>query len=276
MEKDKLGIHQSNNEIERVYQEIEKYFGKKIKKKSIFQIDKNTEIYAKLVDLHKRYGMEDIWDVMDEKVLFDKEELKDIIGYLMHPQKRTYETYEDISRPYRICQECFSIVEQENKFMMKPTSSIRRWNHNCNVFAYDDEDEIFLSLPMYRYLLENQIEENNFQEVLTKRRKVIAYQLKGNNRLEKGAYMDGEYICRGVCPICNQSVMDHTEDNYYYQKKYLNMSLINKWADVNYTSENYMWTPKIIISVPFYNLVKNMNLKVYFEPVFRYGSKTFL
>ena len=276
MEKDKLGIHQSNNEIEMVYQEIEKYFGKKIKKKSIFQIDKNTEIYAKLVDLHKRYGMEDIWDVMDEKVLFDEEELKDVFGYLMHPQKRTYETYEDVSRPYRICQECFSIVEQENKFMMKPTSSIRRWNHNCNVFAYDDEDEIFLSLPMYRYLLENQIEENNFQEVLTKRRKVIAYQLKGNNRLERGAYMDGEYICRGVCPICNQPVMDHTEDNYYYQKKYLNMSLINKWADVNYTSENYMWTPKIIISVPFYNLVKNMNLKVCFEPVFRYGSKTFL
>ena len=276
MEKDKLGIHQSNNEIEKVYQEIEKYFGKKIKKKSIFQIDKNTEIYAKLVDLHKRYGMEDIWDVMDEKVLFDEEELKDVFGYLMHPKKCTYETYEDVSRPYRICQECFNIVEQENKFMMKPTSSIRRWNHNCNVFAYDDEDEIFLSLPMYRYLLENQIEENNFQEVLTKRRKVIAYQLKGNNRLERGAYMDGEYICRGVCPICNQSVMDHTEDNYYYQKKYLNMSLINKWADVNYTSENYMWTPKIIISVPFYNLVKNMNLKVYFEPVFRYGSKTFL
>lgn len=259
--------------ISEEYQNKIKEFRKKlepfiIKRNLTYEMYKQEEIFNELIE----FEMKDIYHVflyiLEEEVIFDEDELENIVGYIIHPKRMTYVQYMDASipsLPYKVCPECITLLEQECCYMIPPSSTLRKWNKQKCVFGYDDMDETpFVSLPMYEYLLEHNVSKNCFNEVTSKAGKILAYQLVGNNKLKQGVYESEAYQNLGVCPVCGQEIIDKNVYGYYYYKKYVNMTDIDTWADINYVS-----MPVVIISPRIYNLIKKVDSKIDFEPVFK-------
>lgn len=207
-----------SKEIELWYEKVEKYTGKN-EKEYFFEIDKDTDIYEELIQFD-----EDIDEIpaliFDEKVFFTQEELKEVVGYMIHPKKVYYARYDSSPLVYDVCEKCFEPTEQKNDFVFPLSSQLRKWNHRMMIFSYDDGGELFLTLPLYQHLLEQGIDEKNFRKVENEKGKIIAYQIIGTNRLEKEAYVDSGSIVIGECPYCHIFSMEE-EGDYYYQKNIL-------------------------------------------------------
>lgn len=258
------------NSIKMFRQELEPFI--KIKRNLTYEMYKQEELFDELIKFDQKDIYHEFLSILEEEVIFDKTELKNIVGYIMHPKRMTYVQYMDASipsLPYKVCRECFNLVEQECCYMIPPSSTLRRWNKTKCVFGYDDMYETpFVSLPMYEYLLEHRVQKDCFNKVVSKKGKILAYQLVGNTKLEQGVYESELYRNFGKCPVCGHPIIEKNIEEYRYCKKYIDMEKVNAWSDVNYTAENYPFMHTVIISPRIHDLIKDVDCKIDFEPVF--------
>lgn len=234
----------------------------------IYRMNKQLALFHDLVEFVSRNKKYVVYFPLWEDISHTKEELGKAVGYL--PRIKKYILQGDSKEPYQYCDECRKIIRQTGDFILPESQKIKRWNMEKRIFYLDTMmDVVFVSIPMYQYLIENNIPEECFRPVKTSRKKkLIAYQIAANNILPEGAYIDGAYIDYGLCPLCGKHKMFMDFDKYYYQEKKLDMDKITEWKDVNGTHDSYFTVPHLIFSKRLYELIIAVDPKEVFFPVY--------
>lgn len=265
-----------SEELKRVLPTLEQYKTRKKDElgigKAIYRMDTSNEAYQNIVEFVNKYKGKIVIDTIDIHVSHSKEELDEAIAFIPSLKKFTFHTYDEDNYPYEVCSECSCTGKRKETWKLPYTLKLRKWNLEKRIFrsGWGVSDYIFVSIPMYEYLLKNDISPEYFLPVESdKGTGIIAYLLKKINVLNQGIYEDPEYDSVIVCSKCGANVMQWDLANEYYKNKYLHVDKLEKLEDVNTTYEYYLGGIRAtIISKRLYELIKVVEPKENFYPIF--------
>ena len=211
----------------------------------VFQYDEDTEEDDdELLDIIEP----DIWCSYIPK--YTQEEEKNAIGYYI--DLAGYEFEENEKKVYEsLCPECETFF-QNKEYTFKKKKQLEDLNRRKAVFTRPGQLDMFVTIPMYEYLIEKGLSQKNFipayySGVL---KKVAGYQLKAENVLGKGAFQCESYRATEACSHCKK-VRVQKEPDAGFHNIYLDTEKLGKWEHVNATYEyTYGHARRILIYSP--------------------------
>lgn len=244
---------------EKLYSSMERY---------TFTVDIKEAVYRELVELQKKIDQvfqydedteeddDELLDIIEPDIWcsyipkYTQEEEKNAIGYYI--DLAGYEFEENEKKVYEsLCPECETFF-QNKEYTFKKKKQLEDLNRRKAVFTRPGQLDMFVTIPMYEYLIEKGLSQKNFipayySGVL---KKVAGYQLKAENVLGKGAFQCESYRETEACNHCKK-VRVQKEADAGFHNIYLDTEKLGKWEHVNATYEyTYGHARKILIYSP--------------------------
>ena len=152
----------------------------------------------------------------------------------------------------KVCVRSVKLFFQNKEYTFKKKKQLEDLNRRKAVFTRPGQLDMFVTIPMYEYLIEKGLSQKNFipayySGVL---KKVAGYQLKAENVLGKGAFQCESYRATEVCSHCKK-VRVQKEPDAGFHNIYLDTEKLGKWEHVNATYEyTYGHARRILIYSP--------------------------
>lgn len=242
----------------------------------------DESIFEEFAELKEKWdnapenGVGHVLDLFEESVEYTSEELEHAVGYVFPyfgvPRKDMCDT-NDMVENCEWCDECEEYGRQISPYILKKEKKLERWNQMKKVFYHYSVETIFVSIPMYHYLIEHEVSPDYFIPAYCGiRKKTLAgYQLISKNQFPKGVYIDPMYEYSETCQHCGRhrvkTVMKGRE-SYYFHNLYLDMEKITRWEDMNETYESYYEKPVLIVNKRMKELLEEADPSLKMMPLF--------
>lgn len=183
------------------------------------------------------------------------------------------------------CPECKEISKQIGPYVLKSNRKIRQAAQEKKVFISDDGLAVFVTVPMYEYLLNNEIAPKYFRPAYFdhKKKKLAGYQFIGSNHLPVGSFIDSSVENGEKCTRCGKIQQRHLDEdpndikNQYYHNIYIDCDRVEKWEDINVARhEQAFWNQRLIFSSKLLDLLKQADNHITWIPVFPLSIKEML
>ena len=198
---------------EKLYSSMERY---------TFTVDIKKAVYRELMELKKEIDQvfqydedteeddDELLDIIEPDIWcsyipkYTQEEEKNAIGYYI--DLAGYEFEENEKKVYEsLCPECETFF-QNKEYTFKKKKQLEDLNRRKAVFTRPGQLDMFVTIPMYEYLIEKGLSQKNFipayySGVL---KKVAGYQLKAENVLGKGVFQCESYRATEACSHCKK------------------------------------------------------------------------
>lgn len=213
---------------------------------------------------------------------YTEDEEKEIAGYLISGTFRCPEI-EKKERFLKQCDKCERYVEQTGPCILKKSKTLKKWSKVKRVF--ESEGGIFITLPMYDYLVENGVAAEHFYPAYmgVKEKELVGYQIIAKNILPAGSYTDGVRNGKKVCSVCGKQIKEwlpeNSNKNYFehFHNRYINFDKIVKWEDINLARGEFdLNYHELVFSTKMCKLLKEADPKIIIYPVFPLAFKEHL
>lgn len=250
-----------------------------------FTVDKEDLVYEKVIKLQDEISRvfnydevddldDEIYEIIEPDIQcsyipeYTPEEEKEAVGYMI--KNVGYEFEEKENAEYeRQCPKC-KMVFQDGAYTFKKKDRLQKLNRRKAIFTCSTgRANMFATLPMYEYLLQNGISKANFMPAyFGKIRKQIAgYQFWAENILDQGIFQRGDCDVTEACSQCGKSEMIYVSGRGF-QNTYLDWEKVKSWGNVNAAYEYRRGTRPLVYSVKMKELLMNADEKLVMYPVF--------
>lgn len=219
--------------------------------------------------------------IMGHNPEYTEEELNDAIGYTIKGDME-YEVANDEDEFLEWCDACRRCTEQKGSYILNSNLRIKWAGQNKRVFSSDDGLATFVTVPMYKYLRENEISPENFRPAYFdhKKKKLAGYQLVGSNILPKDSFSDSLIEMEENCKKCGRRIVQRdTKDieHQYFHNAYIDCEKVDKLGDVNVARhELALRDQKLIFSRKMLDLLRRADKHILWRPVFPLSVKEVL
>lgn len=206
---------------------------------------------------------------------YSEDELKKAVGY-MGGKQTICDLADDnceSSDWFQWCKTCRQQAEQIHPYIFKRTSKLKKLMTRRKVFGPDGYS-VFVTVPMYDYLMEHGISADNFTPAYMGKRnpELAGYQITGANVLPPGAFQCEDFVPRARCRECGRIRLD-TRESRYYNGEYIDQKKAGRLAPANAIYEYIGNTRWVIFSPEMYRLLAEADPDFVAWPVFPLSMK---
>lgn len=219
--------------------------------------------------------------IMGHNPEYTEEELNDAIGYTIKGDME-YEVADDEDEFLEWCDACRRCTEQKGSYILNSNLRIKWAGQKKRVFSSDDGLATFVTVPMYKYLRENEISPENFRPAYFdhKKKKLAGYQFIGSNILPEGSYSDSLIETKENCKKCGRRLVQKDSkdiEQQYFHNAYIDCEKVDKLGDVNVARhELALRDQKLIFSRKMLDLLRRADKHILWTPVFPLSVKEVL
>jgi len=244
--------------------------GKKILSLDFYKMNEENELYQGIVNFAKRFPEEIALEIYEYYVEYTNEEMNSAVAFIPHFTNNWCEEYDDTTIEYVECKYCYACLSVQNeKNYIKPSGFVKTKAEDYGVLRVDTELNYFLVLPkLYEKLIEEGIPEKYFYPMISKRNKILAYELVSDNILPENSFKDENYCFRKTCTKCGSKSYEIDENKYVYSPKSISKEGLEALHEVNKTAEYFHHQQLIMVNKNVHDIIKKYDLTAQFYPVF--------
>lgn len=228
----------------------------------------DTALYNEIITLEKEFPQEVVVKV-DFKPYYIQEELEKAVAFIPKFQSIHLGEYGDDNYTHEyFCNTCAN-QKIRHKLIVNPDGKTKELLNSYNVVKCGEEISVIygVSVPLYIFLIQSSIKENDFIEINSKRsRAPFAFAFYGNGEVQ---LVNKAYIYRKKCIECGTIYAEQREENStsFYE---FGVTMRPKFADndIFFSTQYFDGEQKILVSPRLYKLIKEKCPKAEFEPVF--------
>ena len=200
---------------------------------------------------------------------YTKEEKREAIGYTICDvgNARCEVTVWD-EYYLSLCDNCKQFF-QKAPYIFVRSKKLKRLSEEKRVFADESFLSMFVTIPMWEYLLENGISGKGFLPAYYgKRNKELAgYQMIGSNLLERGSCRCMFFGDVRKCEVCGRTSAYYSGRSVF-QNTYIDSEKVRRWDDINAVYEYCGGRRMVVLSLKMHKLLTDADPKVRMIPVF--------
>lgn len=236
----------------------------------IYEMDEKNPDFKEIVSFAQKFPKEIKLKIWSRRLEYEEKEIEEAVAFIPDFANYLCEEYEDFSLEYEECPYCYArLADKERIVYIMPKGIVKTKANEYGVLDVNVVSDRPMVLPkLYEKLVDEGIPEKFFRPAVSKRKKILAYELVSDNRIPVGTYEDGNYSYKFKCGVCGTAHYVIDVSQYNYVPKTLSEEGISFLKDVNITEASYCGCPQILVSKKFYDLIKKYVPTAKFLPVF--------
>lgn len=283
---DKISIDDVPVPIDIPAQYIVNFYKRDISYRYELELYEDEPLFKELAELKYEWdnapenGVGHVLDLFEEEVEYTEEELEHAVAYvfpMFGVERKDMCDTNDMVENKEWCTSCQEYGRQISPYILKRQKKLERWANIKKVFYLPRLETIFVTVPMYEYLLENGVSSEYFIPAYggVRKRTLLGYQIVSSHQLPQGAYIEPLWEYSETCSFCGRHrikcVIKGTEA-YYFHNIFLDESKITEWKEINASYESYSENPVLIVSRRVKELLEKADPNLKMLPVFKKGS----
>lgn len=269
---------QDLNELKR---ELEQYWTKGVPRDSYdlwYTIPLDSPLLSELAEIQKRFP--NAIEIRTCRIKVSDYDITIPKAYIACFDRNRIDTYSDVDPEYTVCKACGKELEflysslwdgkkYGHYYLAQNSGPIKKSSEKMSTFYYNTiEDLQIVSIALYKHLINNGVDDECFEEIKTKREKILAYRLKGKSRIPSCGLVGGNYTFEKTCKECNRNLYKWNRHAYKYEPFILSPEVKLKDFDVLESTDLYSGERLILVSPRIRNIIIEQDKNAYFEPVY--------